>query len=158
MTLSRSQLQVIRDIKEFKRQVDDEEIEVRPDSSVKRQNDIAKLLGSDLDYFETKDEELQEKLNVLRREKQKAVRPDTEYVSAEEYMVPAEPNSPETDELLTELYECALGIREQITAARVHGMVHPTEELRKKYKQCMEDNAKLSNQILEYKTKLGLKK
>ena len=148
---------VCRKVQAFKREVECDETVVKPDPGSKRQETVAKNLGSDLVFFQETVDDFQDFISTFRKNRR---------IINQNFLMIDEPD-PQTaaiidssdvaQKLWTEVYECALGLREEIMLARTLGMVHSGEGLRRKLAECKEENRKLSRQIMEYRHQLNLK-
>jgi len=120
------------------RQIDDLEIEIRPDLSSWEQADLAKSLHHYMTEYK--------RVRRLQLESMKTPQQRSQQVPAN---------------IGEEIQENATMLNFCIDGARVHGMVHPGSEIPKKLKECQEelkacqeDNRKLSLQLLEYKNRV----
>jgi len=127
---------------EFIRQFDDRDIEVRPDPALDFQIRLAQDLSS------------------LMMEYKTATRLQHSYQNTASALEIQQAHSTREKR-----FKIALDLEDCIREVKAQGMVHDGTQLFKKLKECQEklldsqeDNRKLSQQLLEYKNKLGLPK
>lgn len=128
--------EIFEPIEDFIQQIDDRYIEIRPDPSLPAQIRLAQILSA-----------LMTKYEDVRRIQHG-------YTEA---------GDEQENTIWEKKMKLALELEPLIRDAKTQGMIHDGTRVREKLKECQEklrqsqdDNWKLSQQVLEYKNKLGL--
>ncbi len=150
---------VFKQVDSFIQQLDNFEVEVKPEPTSQKQIIVADKLSVAIALYRATTEQYK---TLVRGCKVKDSH-EGEYETRDEYerekLTEAlqELTPQKVDEAWQARYDAASNLHLCITQAKTHGMVHQGPDVLKQLKQCREDNAKLSAQILEYKNKLGIR-
>lgn len=130
--------EIFEPIEDFIQQFDDRDVEIRPNSALPQQIDLAQTLS------------------VLMTRYNDAMRLQRQY---------AEIGDQRENTAWENRMKLALHLERLIRDAKAQGMVHDgtrmregLKECQEKLRECQEDNWKLSQQLLEYKNRLGIPK
>jgi hypothetical protein len=148
---------IFKEVNSFIQQLDNFEIEVKPDLNSQKQTIIADKLHVTIEAYRATTDQYKFAAKGQQFAASHEAHPSTDY-EREKVAEALEMLTPEqVDKAWEQRYAAAAVLRLCITQAKTHGMVHPGPTLLKELKQCREDMARLSAQILEYKNKLGIK-
>lgn len=143
---------------EFLRQFNERDIRIVPDPNSKEQMEIADEFSTNFTLYQV---DVQRHENAVKQTLQKfSDKLDAVHPKEDEDMQTKDVDEFEVHELteaISDRVESSVRLMLSINKIKAHGMVHDGEGLLKKLKECQEDNRRLSNQILEYKDKLGIK-
>lgn len=147
-------------MRQWLKQFDGGDIEVKPDANSKLQLAIADLMQSSIKRFRLATDRFKAQMElskavvgfeVDRIFDDPRIEPDENFLKFMKSAITPEVRiaSEDMDKAATDLEDC-------ITQARAHGMVHDGEATRRKLAECKEEVKRLVNQIAQYKKNLNL--